>query len=544
LHLEVIVVSTGRRGRAPAVLAACLSLILLTAGAGAASGLPNLKGSEVCYSIDVAPASASDLVITAATGEVRLRGERIRLSAVPRLEQGRLLVPVHGVAALAGVPVRYEPDGHRLILERPGGPVSIALADGRVMIGGEPAGTAAVAMAGAIALVDAASLGTWLGARASADQATVTLTYEWLDLNIAVPGVMEGPGMWVCPFYPSDWSVRWEVTEMPQGLGPERQTDLRRSGYGFTAERAWIDLAPGSNTLTIQAEHQHAGVLQRQEGILTGAAPAEYPIAYRDWSGTPAPDRHRPEPGDVRVLSPASGYTASAGPLAIRGELAQRLEYQTVTLQAQRMGDPAAEHRAELPVTGGRFAYELGPVLGPGTYLVTINSPPVIIGPRGNPGWTWLARFVVRFAATAAAPSAQEAITVLVDGRPLTFDVPPRIDRGRVLVPWRGLMEYLGYAVEYDAATRRIMTGGAGRRIEMQVESTAATLNGVPVELDVPAQVSEGRTLVPLRFVAEALGYSVRWDGATRRVIIETAGVRTPGAAASPRRSPLPPPGG
>jgi len=52
--------------------------------------------------------------------------------------------------------------------------------------------------------------------------------------------------------------------------------------------------------------------------------------------------------------------------------------------------------------------------------------------------------------------------------------------------------------------------------------------SGEPVALDVPAQIRDGRTLVPLRFVAEALGAAVAWDGATRSITITAPGTSLP----------------
>lgn len=58
--------------------------------------------------------------------------------------------------------------------------------------------------------------------------------------------------------------------------------------------------------------------------------------------------------------------------------------------------------------------------------------------------------------------------------------------------------------------------------IELTVGSNIALVNGSHVELDVPPIVKNGRVLVPVRFISEALGYDVEWDGAKREVIIKS----------------------
>jgi len=111
-------------------------------------------------------------------------------------------------------------------------------------------------------------------------------------------------------------------------------------------------------------------------------------------------------------------------------------------------------------------------------------------------------------------------ITVTVDGTLLGFDVPPVIVDGRVLVPLRVIFEALGAPVRWDAATRTITAVKGDTTIQLEIGSPNAYILGEPVALDVPAQIQDGRTLVPLRFVAEALGAAVAWDGATRSITI------------------------
>lgn len=130
---------------------------------------------------------------------------------------------------------------------------------------------------------------------------------------------------------------------------------------------------------------------------------------------------------------------------------------------------------------------------------------------------------------TAVAAEDPAEVHVQVNGVYLGFDVPPRVEHGRTLVPWRGLSEYLGLAVEYRPADRTILTRGSDRTIAMQVDDPRAQVGDSPVILDVPPRVEDGRTLVPLRFVAEALGFTVDWDAAAR-----TVRLRHPAAPVSP----------
>ena len=122
----------------------------------------------------------------------------------------------------------------------------------------------------------------------------------------------------------------------------------------------------------------------------------------------------------------------------------------------------------------------------------------------------------------APPPKPLDEISINIDGQALQTDVPPIILEGRTLVPLRAIFEALGMEVEYIAATLTIIGTKGDSRIQLTVNSTQATVNGTAATLDVPAMVIDGRTLVPVRFIAESTGQNVVWDGTARRVIITT----------------------
>jgi hypothetical protein len=117
-------------------------------------------------------------------------------------------------------------------------------------------------------------------------------------------------------------------------------------------------------------------------------------------------------------------------------------------------------------------------------------------------------------------------VTVSVNGTPVAFDQPPVQRVGRVYVPLRGVFERLGASVVYQngkiAATRGATT------VALQIGSNVAIVNGAQTTLDSPPFLVGARTLVPLRFVAQALGASVNYDAAAHAVVI------TQGVAAAP----------
>ncbi|HHW06272.1 MAG TPA: hypothetical protein GXX34_01845 [Clostridia bacterium] len=124
----------------------------------------------------------------------------------------------------------------------------------------------------------------------------------------------------------------------------------------------------------------------------------------------------------------------------------------------------------------------------------------------------------------ANALVVRSGIAVFIDGKRVYFDVPPRVEQGRTLVPLRAFFEGLGAAVDWHGDTQTITARKDGLEVRLQVGVGEALVNGTPVPLDVPARIEEGRTLVPLRFVSEAFGAEVVWDPA--KIITISSGGR------------------
>lgn len=132
---------------------------------------------------------------------------------------------------------------------------------------------------------------------------------------------------------------------------------------------------------------------------------------------------------------------------------------------------------------------------------------------------TFLATVAALAVAAAIPAGARETgIAVTVDGALVAFDQPPVDRAGRLFVPLRGIFERLGASVVY--AGGRINATSGPTTIALNVGSTAATVNGAPVQLDAAPFVAGARVLVPLRFIAQALGAGVTYRPQTRTVAI------------------------
>jgi hypothetical protein len=121
-----------------------------------------------------------------------------------------------------------------------------------------------------------------------------------------------------------------------------------------------------------------------------------------------------------------------------------------------------------------------------------------------------------------AITSGMAAIQVEVDGSPLYLSVQPTLESGRTMVPLRGIFESLGAQVNWDAYSRTITATKGDTDVRLAIGDPRATVNGRVVQLDAPAMILGGSTMVPLRFVSEALGADVKWFEATQTVSITT----------------------
>lgn len=118
-------------------------------------------------------------------------------------------------------------------------------------------------------------------------------------------------------------------------------------------------------------------------------------------------------------------------------------------------------------------------------------------------------------------------ISVFLNGNEIIFDQPPVIQNGRTLVPLRAIFEALGATVDWDGNTRTVTATKGDTIVKITIGDNKLYKNGKVIELDVPAQIINDRTLVPVRAVSEAFDCKVDWDGETKTVIITTNEFKT-----------------
>ncbi len=108
----------------------------------------------------------------------------------------------------------------------------------------------------------------------------------------------------------------------------------------------------------------------------------------------------------------------------------------------------------------------------------------------------------------------------VVYGLPVENDVAPVLVNDRTMLPIRFIAEAMGATVGWDEATRAVTITNGDLSIAIVIGEAQATVNGEAVALDAAAFIENSRTYLPLRFVAENLGAKVEWFGDMQKVVI------------------------
>ncbi|MNO40954.1 Primary amine oxidase precursor [compost metagenome] len=118
---------------------------------------------------------------------------------------------------------------------------------------------------------------------------------------------------------------------------------------------------------------------------------------------------------------------------------------------------------------------------------------------------------------------AATPISIIIDGVRLSTDQAPVMVNGRTMVPLRAIFEAFNATIKWNQKAQIVTATKDGTTIMLKIGSKTATINNKSVTLDVPGLNLKGRTMVPTRFVSEALGHEVGWNPKTQVVTITTS---------------------
>ena len=115
---------------------------------------------------------------------------------------------------------------------------------------------------------------------------------------------------------------------------------------------------------------------------------------------------------------------------------------------------------------------------------------------------------------------AEDNIKVYINSVPVYFDTNPIMINGRTMVPVRDIFEALGAEVYWNGETRTVTAAKDGSNVSMTIGNNKILVNDLIIIMDTTPVIMNNRTLIPARFAAEAFECSVEWDAQTRTVDI------------------------
>lgn len=111
--------------------------------------------------------------------------------------------------------------------------------------------------------------------------------------------------------------------------------------------------------------------------------------------------------------------------------------------------------------------------------------------------------------------------SIKINNKVLESDTEPQIIDGRTMVPVRAIFEGIGATVDWNADTKTVTGKKGSDTVVMNVGEKAMTVNGKKINMDGEAMIIDSRAFAPARYVAEAFGYDVSWNGDTKEVLIK-----------------------
>jgi len=211
----------------------------------------------------------------------------------------------------------------------------------------------------------------------------------------------------------------------------------------------------------------------------------------------------------LQVIAPVDGTTVSSPQITVSGSVSDAGSgLATLSLNGAMVSGITA---------GGQFT--VSTTLSPGSNRLVLRAQDAA-GNITEVPLTVTYRNVVVLQLTVGSST----MTIMPD-RAVTLDSPPVILSGRTLVAIRPIVEALGGTVGWSASDRKVTIVQGGHTVALWIDRSSATIDGRSVPIDasssaVAPRIISGRTMLPVRFVAEALGAQVEWDAILKRITI------------------------
>jgi len=243
--------------------------------------------------------------------------------------------------------------------------------------------------------------------------------------------------------------------------------------------------------------------------------------------------------GDIVLTLPVGLSLEAAPTVAATVASGSAPTFGTIAFTARTVTIPVATvstQPATVTISGLRVTTDRGVPFGPVTVQLTGSAildpaataglagttPATVDAARGTvAGEAVLANVISRTASSSVFTI--DSTTFTVDGVAHTLEVAPRVVEGRTLLPLRAAANAVGVSnadIDFFPETGTIILFRGDRIAQLRLGSNIILVNGIPMTMEVAPQVVNGRTLIPVRWIARALGVAVAWDAAAQTVTV------------------------
>jgi len=130
---------------------------------------------------------------------------------------------------------------------------------------------------------------------------------------------------------------------------------------------------------------------------------------------------------------------------------------------------------------------------------------------------------------TVSFGNSQQEISLVINGVKVEgMESPPVILSGHTMVPARDILEPVGAVISWNTSTQSVYIALEEDLIILEINNDVASFNSSRISMASPARIINDRTMIPVRFVAETLGFDVTWDESTRIVYIDMPEILEP----------------
>ena len=218
--------------------------------------------------------------------------------------------------------------------------------------------------------------------------------------------------------------------------------------------------------------------------------------------------------GPVITINPSLPASTTASVLRIEGSVYDALSgFKSLFINGKQV----------VPYLDGSFNETL--VLVKGNNTISIEA-------QDNVGNRTSTSYVITYAPPTPPPPSIRTLTLTigklvmdVDGKKVTLEAAPVIRESRTVLPIRAIAEAINASVAWDPVTRKVTITRGSTKIELWIGKSTAKLNGKSTSIDaanskVVPYITNGRTMLPVRFIAEMLGLGVQWNASTQVVTL------------------------